>query len=178
MRCRASRFDCTFSYFGQDTSNLIVNVPIDAFGDVQPVNVSRASVRGWETNASTTVGGSGHIYVAYTDFARAADLSPGLVHPIRLLYRPTSTGAISLWTGHGSWTYGIDSTYVGRRYGDEANKLVLTPYLVTGVHVRKTISRHLALTLRADNVSNNHNAEDVLGYPIVGSAFSVRLSTR
>ncbi|MBV8340226.1 MAG: hypothetical protein JO343_09795, partial [Candidatus Eremiobacteraeota bacterium] len=56
--------------------------------------------------------------------------------------------------------------------------LVLSPYLVTGVHVRKTISRHLALTLRADNVGNNHNAEDVLGYPIVGSAFSVRLSTR
>jgi hypothetical protein len=54
----------------------------------------------------------------------------------------------------------------------------LTPYLVTGVHVRKTLSRHLALTLRADNVGNNHNAEDVLGYPIVGSAFSVRLSTR
>ena len=178
MRCHTQRVDCTFSYFGQDTSNLIVNVPVDAFGDVQPVNVSRASVRGVETSLTATVGTSGHVYLAYTDFARAADLSPGLTTPIRLLYRPTSTGAISLWTGHGSWTYGIDSTYVGRRYGDEANKLVLTPYLVTGVHVRKNISRHLAVTLRADNVGNNHNAEDVLGYPIVGSAFSVRLSTR
>ncbi|MBV8263023.1 MAG: TonB-dependent receptor [Candidatus Eremiobacteraeota bacterium] len=178
MRCHAERIECTFSYFGQDTSNLIVNVPADAFGDLKPVNISRASVRGLETSISTTVGRSGHVYVAYTDFAKAADLSPGLAQPIRLLYRPTSTGAISLWTGKGSWTYGIDSTYVGLRYGDEANTLVLSPYLVTGVHVRKTISRHLALTLRADNVGNNHNAEDVLGYPIVGSAFSVRLSTR
>jgi hypothetical protein len=32
--------------------------------------------------------------------------------------------------------------------------------------------------MRVDNIGNNHHAEDQLGYPIVGSAFSVRLSTR
>jgi len=178
MRCHAGRTDCTFTYFGQDTSNLIINVPVDSFGDVAPFNVSRASVRGLEGNVTSTIGSSAHLYLAYTDFARAADLSPGNSQPVRLLYRPTSTGAFSLWMGRGTWTYGIDSTYVGRRYADEANTLVLTPYLVTGVHVRKAISRHLALTVRAENLGNNHHAEDELGYPIVGSAFSVRLSTR
>gem|GEM_PF-1358713 len=178
MRCHSGRSDCTVSYFGQDTSNLIINVPIDAFGDVKPFNVSRALVRGIESSIDTKIGMFAHAYVAYTDFIRAADLSPATTGPIRLLYRPTSTAALGLWVGRGTWTYGADSTYVGRRYADEQNLQVLTPYLVTGVQVRKAISRHLALTVRAQNLSNNHNAEDVLGYPVVSSAFSVRLSTR
>ncbi len=178
MRCHSARSECTLSYFGQDTSNLIVNIPIDAYGDVQPFNVSRARVRGVESSVDTRIGMFAHAYVSYTDFTRAADLTPSTTGPIRLLYRPTSTGAVAFWVGRGTWTYGVDSTYVGRRYADEANQQVLTPYVMTGVQVRKTISRHLALTVRAQNVGNNHNAEDVLGYPVVGSAFSVRLSTR
>ncbi|MDQ6767157.1 MAG: TonB-dependent receptor [Candidatus Eremiobacteraeota bacterium] len=178
MRCHATRSECTLSYFGQDTSNLIINVPIDAFGDVQPFNVSRARVRGLETSIDTRVGTFAHAYLAYTDFLRAADLTPSNQSSIRLLYRPTSTGALAVWISRGTWTYGIDSTYVGRRYADEKNTQVLTPYVVTGLHLKKTLSRRLMLTMRVDNIGNNHNAEDVLGYPIVGSAFSVRLSTR
>ncbi len=118
-----------------------------------------------------------HFFAAYTDFTKAQDLTPGF-EGNRLLYRPTSTGALALWISRGTWTYGIDSTYVGRRFADEANTQLMTPYMLTGLHVKKTLNRRLALTVRVDNVGNNHNAEDVLGYPIVGSAFSVRLSTR
>ncbi len=178
FRCHQGRSSCTFSYFGQDTNNLIINIPIDAFGDLKPVNVSRASVRGFESSVDSMIGTYAHLGLAYTDFTRAADLTPGNPSAIRLLYRPTSTGALTFWFDRMSWNYGVDATYVGRRYANETNTQVLNPYLVTGVHVKKAISRHLALTLRADNVGNNHHAEDVLGYPIVGSAFSVRLSTR
>ena len=178
MRGHSSRSEYTFAYFGQDTTNLIVNVPIDAFGDVAPFNVSRALVRGIETSLTAHVGSFAHTYVAYTDFLRASDMTPGNTQPIRLLYRPTSTGAFSAWIDRESWSYGLDSTYVGRRYANEANTQMSTPFLVTGVHVRKNLNRRLVLTMRVDNIGNNHNAEDPLGYPVVGSAFSVRLSTR
>ena len=178
IRGHSSRSEYTFAYFGQDTTNLIVNVPIDAFGDVAPFNVSRALVRGIETSVTAHVGSFAHTYVAYTDFLRASDMTPGNTQPIRLLYRPTSTGAFSAWIDRESWSYGVDSTYVGRRYANEANTQMLTPYLATGVHVKKNLNRRLVLTMRVDNIGNNHNAEDPLGYPVVGSAFSVRLSTR
>ncbi len=42
VRGQGARSDFAIAYFGQDTTNLIVNVPIDAFGDVKPMNVSRA----------------------------------------------------------------------------------------------------------------------------------------
>jgi len=178
MRGHSTRSEYTFAYFGQDTTNLIVNVPIDAFGNVAPFNVSRALVRGIEASVTAHVGSFAHTYVAYTDFLRAADITPGNTQPIRLLYRPTSAGAFSAWIDRETWSYGIDSTYVGRRYANESNTHVLTPYLVTGVHVKKSLNQRLVLTMRVDNIANNHNAEDQLGYPIVGSAFSVRLSTR
>jgi vitamin B12 transporter len=178
LRGHPGRSEYSVAYFGQDTSNLIINVPIDTFGNVAPFNVSRARVRGIETRLETHLNNFAHTYITYTDFLRAADLTPGNVTPIRLLYRPTSTGAFSAWIDRGTWSYGVDSTYVGRRYANETNTRVLTPYLVTGVHVKKILNRRLALTMRVDNIANNHNAEDILGYPIVGSAFSVRLSTR
>jgi vitamin B12 transporter len=178
MRGHATRSDYTVAYFGQDTTNLIVNVPIDAFGNVAPFNVSRARVRGVETSVTAHVGAFAHAYAAYTDFLRAADMTPGNTQPIRLLYRPTSAGAFSAWIDRDTWSYGIDSTYVGRRYANESNTQVLTPYLIAGVHVKKTLNKRLVLTMRVDNIGNNHHAEDQLGYPIVGSAFSVRLSTR
>ena len=178
VRAHTTRSDYTVSYFGQDTTNLIVNVPIDAFGNVAPFNVSRALVRGVEGSLTAHIGNSAHTYVAYTDFLRAADLTPGNMQPVRLLYRPTSAGAFSAWIDRETWSYGIDSTYVGRRYANESNTEVLRPYLITGVHVKKRLNRRLVLTMRVDNIGNNHHAEDQLGFPIVGSAFSVRLSTR
>jgi vitamin B12 transporter len=177
LRGRGEHSEFAVAYFGQDTTNLIINVPIDAFGDVKPMNVSRALVRGVEASMQERFGTFAHLFAAYTDFTRADDLTPGFSGN-RLLYRPTSTAALALWVSRGTWLYGVDSTYVGRRFADEANTELMTPYLLTGLHVKKVLNRRLALTVRVDNVGNNHNAEDVLGYPIVGSSFSVRLSTR
>jgi len=44
--------------------------------------------------------------------------------------------------------------------------------------VKKRISSRFAVTLQVDNLENNSSAEDVLGYPVIGRAFSIRVSTR
>jgi vitamin B12 transporter len=177
LREHGAASNATLAYFGQDTQNLIINRPIDAFGDVEPFNVSRARVRGLESSLQSNVGHDGHAALTYTAYLRAVDLTPQFAGN-RLLYRPTSTASLEAWVDRGRWSYGLQSVFVGRRFADEANAELLRPYVITGVHVRRRINRSLALTVRLDNLENNHNAEDVLGYPVLGRRLTLRLATR
>lgn len=177
LRARGRHSDYNLAYFGLDTNNLIINVPIDQFGDVKPFNVSRAHVRGVESSVAHDLGRFAHSQLTYTDFIRALDESPAFSGN-RLLYRPTATATAQLWIERGTWSYGVDSTFVGRRYADEANTQAMSPYVTTGLHVKKRISNRFAVTVAVTNLENNVNAQDELGYPVIGTAFSVRLSTR
>lgn len=177
VRARGSHGDFNLAYFGADTNNLIINVPFDKFGDVHPVNVSRARVRGIESSISRDLGRFAHASIAYTDYLRAVDYALAFSGN-RLLYRPTATASATAWVARGTWTYGLDTVFVGRRYADEANTELMRPYVTTSVHVKKRISSRFAVTLQVDNLENNSSAEDVLGYPVIGRAFSIRVSTR
>lgn len=176
LRSRGPKSSAALTYFGQDTNNLIISVVIDSFGNVKPANVSRSRVRGLEASAQAALSPTAQAQISYTNFLRAVDLTPGLSGN-RLLYRPSATGSLSVWVRKAAWEYGLDSRFVGARYADEANTQRLPAYLVGGVHVKRMLSRRIALTLRWDNASDNRHAEEALGYPVVGSAFSVRLST-
>lgn len=177
VRARGSHSDFNLAYFGADTNNLIINVPFDKFGDLHPVNVSRARVRGIESSISHDLGHFAHASIAYTDYLRAVDYTLGFSGN-RLLYRPSATASASTWVERGTWTYGLDTVFVGRRYADEANTELMRPYVTTSVHLKKRISSRFAVTLQVDNLENNSSAEDVLGYPVTGRAFSIRVSTR
>ncbi|HXW50412.1 MAG TPA: TonB-dependent receptor [Candidatus Acidoferrales bacterium] len=177
VRAQGVHEGLNLSYFGLDTNDLIINVPIDKFGDVKPFNVSRAHIRGVESSGEHDIGSSAHLQIAYTDFFRALDETPQY-YGNRLLYRPTATASAMLWIDRGTWSYGLDSDFVGRRYADEANTQLMTPYVTTGVHVKKRISNRFAVTVAVSNLENNSNAQDELGYPVQGTTYSVRLSTR
>jgi vitamin B12 transporter len=179
FRGRGSHSDFNVAYFGSDTNNLIINVPIDAFGDVKPFNVSRARIRGIESSIDHDLWRNAHASLSYTNYLRAVDETPEpQFSGHRLLYRPTATASATLWIAHNTWTYALDSVFVGRRYADEANTQVMRPYVTTGVHVKKRVSNRFAITLAVSNLENNSNAEDVFGYPVIGRAFSLRLSNR
>jgi vitamin B12 transporter len=177
FRGRATHSDFHLAFFGEDTNNLIINVPIDAYGDVKPVNVSRARVRGFETSVAHDLGRVAHASLAYTDYIVAQDETPGPDSGNRLLYRPTATASAIIWANKGTWTYQLNSAFVGGRYADEANTMYMRPYVTTGLNVKKKISRRFAVTFAVSNLEDNSNAQDVLGYPVIGRAFSLRLST-
>jgi len=173
LRSHRDNAAASLTYFGSDTNNLIVNVPIDSFGDLKPFNVNRARVRAFSANLDA-VAGDVHANLSYSDYLTAADLTAA--RPTRLAYRPTATGSARLWERRGRFEYGLTGAFIGRRFADAANTQLLQPYFLSGAYVRAT-TRSVSLTLRAENLGNDHHAEDVLGYPIVGSSFSVRIST-
>lgn len=177
LRGDSGAASASLAWFGSDTNNLIVNVPIDSFGDVAPYNVNHAVVRGLEGNLQTMLGARWNAGLAYTDFIRAADLAPGR-SPKRLQYRPSASGGIRLWREDRSWSYGLQGAFVGKRFADEANTQLMPAYFLTSAYLGRAIGKHTSLTLRVTNLGNNHLAEDELGYPIPGDALSVRLATR
>lgn len=173
LRSHRDTTAASLTYFGSDTNNLIVNVPIDSFGDLKPYNVNRARVRGLSAGLDAT-SGDVHANINYSDYLTAADLT--LSRPTRLAYRPTATGSAQLWERRGRVEYGLTGAFVGRRFADAANTQLLPPYFLSGAYVRAT-AHSVSITLRAENLGNDHHAEDVLGYPVLGSSFSVRIST-
>ncbi|MBC5809119.1 MAG: TonB-dependent receptor plug domain-containing protein [Candidatus Eremiobacter antarcticus] len=173
LRSHRDNRTASLTYFGSDTNNLIVNVPIDSFGDLKPYNVNRARVRGVSAALEATVGGV-CANISYSDYLTAADLTAG--KPMRLAYRPTATASAQLSQRLGGLEYGLTGAFVGKRFADAANTRLLPAYLLGGAYVRAAM-RTLSITLRAENLGNNHHAEDVFGYPVVGSSLSVRIST-
>jgi len=163
------------TWFGADTNNLIVNVPIDTFGDVAPFNVNRARVRGLAANLATSLDSRTHLTIAYTDFIVAQDLTPGRP-ATRLQYRPTASGGVVVWRQARRWNFGVQGAFVGRRFADEANAKLMPAYFLTSAYVERALSENTSLGLRVTNLSDNRLAEDELGYPIPGRALRVRLA--
>jgi len=158
--------------FGSDTSNLIVSEPIDAFGDVEPFNVNRATVRGVNADVQLTARGSS-VHLAYTDYFVAKDLTAGT----RLLYRPTATGSVEFLRTKGHQTYGVHLNFVGRRFADETNATLLPAYAALGFLASARLGGHYTVSARIENLLRNH-AEDQLGFPVNGPTLTVRLEAR
>jgi len=177
FRAEANGVSGALAWFGSDTNNLIVNVPIDPFGNVAPFNVNRAKIRGLEGSLQATLANRLGFALAYTDFLEAADLTPSKP-ATRLQYRPSATGSLRLWRDHETWSYGAQVTFVGKRFADEANTRLLPAYYRSGIYVQRTLGARAALTLRVDNLEDNRVAEDQFGYPVIGRTISVRLATR
>ncbi len=176
----AATFDMGFSaasangsanltWFGTDTNNLIVFNPVTFL----PVNVSRASVRGVSADTTLRVTGNTEVRLAYTDYPRAADDSGA--PNIRLLYRPTATGSADIARDTHWGSAGLSLAFTGRRYADEANTIALPAYATVGAFVERSIGPGLAITVRADNLTDER-VQDTYGYPVLGTTLSVRLS--
>lgn len=169
--------------FGSDTNNLIVNQTIDQFGDAAPFNVGRARVRGYSLDASNAASAIVGIRATYTGYPVARDLSTApdvngvLTTGNRLLRRPITTGTLEVWRRAGGGDAGIDLLFVGRRYDDEENANLLPPYAQLGAYVQRALGPHLALLFRVDNATGQR-VQEVYGYPVLGTTFSVRLTAR
>ena len=177
------------TWFGSDTSNLIVNQAIDMFGDFLPFNVGRARVRGFSLEVNNGYTGPIGIQASYTAYPVAEDLSTApdingvITQGNRLLRRPTATGSIEIWrrvggqTGRARGEDGLDIRFIGRRFDDEENTHLLPPYATLGAHASRDIGNHFKITLRADNLTGER-VEEVYGYPVLGTTFSVRVDAR
>jgi len=159
--------------FGSDTSNLIVSEPIDAFGDVEPFNVSRSMVRGANADLRWSPARGSSLHLAYTDYFVAKDLSAGT----RLLYRPTASGGAEYFCAKGRDAYGASVSFVGRRFADERNATLLPGYAALGVSFAHRVNEHYIVSARVDNLLRNH-AEDQLGFPTNGTTLTIRLEAR
>jgi vitamin B12 transporter len=160
----------TLTWFGTDTNNLIVFNPQTFL----PYNIARASVRGGEAETQVALGADAHARLSYTAYPRAADLSaaPG----IRLFYRPTATGSAELWRTSVRGNVGMDLSFTGRRYANPSNSVSLPAYAMLGVFVERPVGRRTAVTVRVENLTGQR-VQDTYGYPVLGTTFSVRLST-
>lgn len=157
------------TWFGSETNNLIVLNPVTFL----PVNVSRASVRGLNGSVALRPAGDWQVRLGYTDYPRAADL--GGAPNVRLLYRPTATGSADIERALRSASAGLNISFTGRRFANEANTVVLPGYATVGAFIERPIGRALGLTLRADNLTGER-VQDTYGYPVMGTTFSVRLT--
>jgi vitamin B12 transporter len=169
--------------FGSDTNNLIVNQTIDQVGDSAPFNVGRARVRGYSLDASNGASAVVGIRATYTGYPVASDLSTVpdvngvLTMGNRLLRRPITTGTLEVWRRMGGGDAGVDLLFVGRRYDDEENTHLLPPYAQVGAYVQRVLGPHLALLFRVDNATGQR-VQEVYGYPVLGTTFSVRLTAK
>jgi vitamin B12 transporter len=161
----------SLTYFGTDTSNLIVDVTIDSFGDVAPENVARARVRGLDAFYRAPIGGRFAISASYTAYPVARDLTIGT----RLLYRPTATGALRFERDAPSGAIGVDLRYVGRRFADENNTTLLPPFATVGAFARRSLGGGASLSLRADNLTGER-VQESFGYPVMGPTLSLTLA--
>ena len=161
----------SLTYFGTDTNNLIIDVPIDNFGDVAPENVSSARVRGFDASFREPFGARFAATVSYTDYPEARDLTMGS----RLLYRPTSTGGVRIERDVVRTSYGLDLDYVGRRYADEKNTILLPSFATLGGFWRISIGTGSSLMLRVDNLTGER-VQESYGYPVIGPTMSVTFS--
>lgn len=159
------------TYFGADTNNLIVDVPIDSFGNVAPENVARARVRGFDASLRTPLEQGYSATVAYTIYPVARDLTMGT----RLLYRPAANGGIMLERTSGRDAFGLDVRYVGRRYADEANTTLLPQYAAVGAFVSRSLGAGTSVSLRADNITGER-VQETYGYPVLGPTVSLTVS--
>jgi vitamin B12 transporter len=169
--------------FGSDTNNLIVNQTIDQAGDSAPFNVGRARVRGYSIDASNATSAVIGVRATYTGYPVASDLStvPDVngvaTMGNRLLRRPTTTGTLELWRRTGGGDEGIDLLFAGQRYDDEENVHLLPPYAQVGAYVSRAIGPHLTALFRVDNATGQR-VQEVYGYPVLGTTFSVRLTAK
>ena len=161
----------SLTYFGTDTSNLIVDVTIDSFGDVAPENVARARVRGYDASYRTPLAHGYAASASYTIYPVARDLTLSS----RLLYRPTATGSLQLSRTAGLGSYGLDLRYVGRRFADESNTIALPQYAALGAFVTHSLGGHASLTLRAENITGER-VQESYGYPVLGPTLSLTVS--
>ena len=95
----------------------------------------------------------------------------------RLLRRPITTGTLEVWRRMGGGDAGVDLLFVGRRYDDEENTHLLPPYAQVGAYVQRVLGPHLALLFRVDNATGQR-VQEVYGYPVLGTTFSVRLTAK
>ena len=158
------------TYFGTDTNNLIVDVPIDAFGDVAPENVARARVRGLDASYRVPIGAYA-ITASYTDYPVARDLTLGT----RLFYRPSSTGGLQLERAVDGGRFGIDLRETGRRFADESNTTSLPPFATLGAFASRSLGAGTSITLRADNLTGER-VQETYGYPVMGPTMSLTLA--
>ena len=163
------------TYFGVDTSNLIIDV-CDKTGMIcAPRNVARARVRGLSADFQALVAHNWQTKLAYTDYLTAADLSAGASSGIRLQRRPTATGSATIWRDLDRDQYGLDLRFVGRRFDDEANTQLLPAYASLGAHVIRSLGNGRWVSLRVDNLTGER-VQDVLGFPVLGRTLTLRLS--
>ena len=167
----AGRGLASLTYFGTDTNNLIVDVPIDSFGDVAPENVARARVRGFDTSYRLPLGSGFAVLASYTAYPEARDLTMGT----RLLYRPTANGGLRIERDLASTSYGVDLDYTGRRYADEANATLLPQFATLGAFGRASIGSGSSVMLRVDNVTDER-VQESFGYPVMGTTMSLTFS--
>lgn len=160
----------SLTYFGTDTNNLIIDVPIDSFGDVAPENVSSARVRGFDASLREPLGAGLAASASYTDYPEAKDLTMDK----RLLYRPTATGALRLERDLTRTSYGIDLDYVGRRYADEKNAVLLPSFASLGGFGRVSFGG-ASLMLRLDDLTGER-VQQSYGYPVIGPTMSLTFS--
>ncbi|HXM17809.1 MAG TPA: TonB-dependent receptor [Candidatus Tumulicola sp.] len=171
------------TFFGLDTNNLIDNEAIDKLGDFLPFNVGRSRVRGVSAQETRQFLGGWVAQATYTNYFKAADLSltPDLNGVVnygnRLERRPLATSSLEAWRMTGDDEYGFDLRFVGQRFGDEENLHSLPAYAALGAHVSKALGRHLLLTVRGDNLTNQQVME-VYGFPTMRGTYAIRLSTR
>ena len=161
----------SLTYFGTDTNNLIIDVPIDNFGDVAPENVASARVRGFDASLRDPFGAGFAATASYTDYPEARDLTMGT----RLLYRPTATAGVRLERDVARTAYGLDLDYVGQRYADEKNTVLLPPFASLGGFGRVAIGAGSSLMLRVDNLTGER-VEESYGYPVMGPTMSLTFS--
>lgn len=159
------------TYFGADTNNLIIDVPIDSFGDVAPENVARARVRGYDAAFRAPLQGGYAVSISYTGYPQARDLTART----RLLYRPTATGSVALEHDARLGSLGIDLRYVGERYADEAERTLLPQFASVGAFARRSLGSDTSLSLRLDNITGERVPES-FDYPVTGPTLSVTLS--
>jgi len=161
----------SLTYFGTDTNNLIVDVPIDQFGDVAPENVARARVRGFDASYRVSFSGGYALRAAYTVYPVAHDLT----QDSRLLYRPSSAGSLCFERDGARGAYGVDVRAVGGRFADEANTTKLPPFATLGAFVSRRLGGGAAIALRADNITGER-VQDSYGYPVIGPSVTMTLS--
>jgi len=161
----------SLTYFGTDTNNLIIDVPIDNFGDVAPENVASARVRGFDASLREPFGAGFAASASYTDYPEARDLTMGK----RLLYRPTATGGLRVERDLARSSYGIDLDYVGVRYADEKNTVLLPSFARLDGFGRVSFGAGSSLMLRLDNITGER-VQESYGYPVIGPTMSLTFS--
>ncbi|HEY7994255.1 MAG TPA: TonB-dependent receptor [Candidatus Eremiobacteraceae bacterium] len=161
----------SLTYFGTDTNNLIIDVPIDNFGDVAPKNVASARVRGFDASLREPFGAGFAASASYTDYTEALDLTMDK----RLLYRPTATAALRIERNRTRTSYGIDCAFTGQRYADEKNTVLLPSFATLGGFGRVSLGRGSSLMLRLDDLTGERTAASY-GYPVIGPTMSLTFS--